>query len=106
MPVTYVIRFEIVPGQRERFLALLNDVLDAMRNEPMFHEAVLHRDPDHENRMMLYETWEDHEDVLGVQIHRPYRQAFHEALPEVLAGPRDVSIWHPIRADRRTGRST
>ena len=106
MPVTYVIRFEIVPGQRERFLALLNDVLDAMRNEPMFHEAVLHRDPDNENRMMLYETWEDHEDVLGVQIHRPYRQAFHEALPEVLAAPRDISIWHPIRADRRTVRST
>ena len=99
MPVTYVIRFDVVPGKRERFLELLNGVLDAMRSEPMFHNAILHRDPENENRMMLYETWEDHDDVLNVQLHRPYRRAFHEALPELLASPRDISIWHPLRAD-------
>ena len=100
MPVTYVIRFHIHPGQRERFMTLLNDVLDAMRHEPMFHQAVLHADPDDENRMMLYETWEDHQDVLDVQVQRPYREAWHAALPELLASPRDISIWHPVRTDR------
>lgn len=104
MPVTYVIIFEIVPEQRERFLKLLTGVLDAMRSEPMFHEAILHRDPDNENRMMLYETWESHEDVMAVQLHRPYRQAWHEALPELLSKPRDITIWHPIRADRNATR--
>jgi quinol monooxygenase YgiN len=100
MPVTYVITFDIIPEQREPFLALLTGVLDAMRSEPMFHEAILHRDPADENRLMLYETWEDHEDVLHVQIHRPYRQEFHAALPHMLAKPRDVTIWSPLRADR------
>lgn len=101
MPVTYVIRFAVVPEQRQRFLDLLNGVLDAMRHEPMFHEAALHQDPDDENRFLLHETWEDHDDVLRVQLRRPYREAWHRALGEVLAAPRDVSIWRPLRADRR-----
>jgi quinol monooxygenase YgiN len=99
MPVTCLIRFDVVPEQRERFLALLNDVLDAMRAEPTFREAALHRDPQSEHRFMLYETWESHDEVVAVQLHRPYRQAWHEALPQLLRTPRDISVWEPLRAD-------
>lgn len=106
MPVTYVIRFEVAPGQRDRFLFLLNGVLDAMRSEPMFHEAVLHADPDHDHRFMLYETWEDHDDVLNVQLKRPYREEWHAALPELLIGERDIEAWQPLRADRRKANSS
>jgi quinol monooxygenase YgiN len=102
MAVTYVIKFNVVAERRDEFLALLNGVLDAMRHEPMFHEAVLHQDPDSENRFMLYETWEDHEDVLKVQLHRPYRKAWHDALPQILVGERDISVWHPLRADHKS----
>src|SRR5262245_40730082 len=101
MPVTYVIRFEVAPGKRQQFLALLNGVLDAMREEPMFHEAILHSDPSSDHRFMLYETWESHEDVLAVQLDRPYRGAWHAALPDILEAERDISIWEPLRADRR-----
>jgi quinol monooxygenase YgiN len=100
MPVTYLIKFDVRPEKRELFLALLTGVLDAMRHEPMFHEAILHRDPDSQDRFMLYETWESHEDVLAVQLRRPYRQAWHDALPDLLRQPRDISIWQPLRADR------
>jgi quinol monooxygenase YgiN len=101
MPITYVIKFAVKPGKREQFLSLLTGVLDAMRAEPMFHEAVLHRDPASENRFMLYETWESHDDVLEVQVKRPYREAWHTALPDLLEAPRDISIWEPMRIDRR-----
>jgi quinol monooxygenase YgiN len=101
MPVTYLIKFDVVPEHRQRFLALLDGVLDAMRDEPMFHDAALSVDPDNENRLMLHETWEDHDDVLNVQMHRPYRRAYHDALGELLATPRDVSVWRPRRIDRR-----
>ena len=100
MPVTYVIRFAVVPAQRERFLALIDGVLDAMRHEPMFHQAVLHADPEDPHRFMLHETWEDHDDVVRVQLARPYRREWHAALEEILEAPREISIWHPIRADR------
>ena len=102
MSVTYVIKFQIVPDRHDDFIALLTGVLDAMRHEPTFVEAMLHADPDDANRLMLYETWEDHDDVVNVQVHRPYRQAFHEALPTMLATPRDISIWRSLRADRAT----
>ena len=101
MPVTYLIKFDVVPEQRERFLTLLNGVLDAMRGEPMFHHASLHQDPDSADRFMLCETWESHENVLEVQLGRHYREAWHEALPELLRTPRDISIWRPLRADGR-----
>lgn len=103
MAVTYVIHFDVVPEKLDRFTHLLNGVLDAMRAEPTFHQAVLHRDAECANRLMLYETWESHEDVLPVQLHRPYRQAYHEALGELLRKPREIAIWHPIRADRKPG---
>jgi quinol monooxygenase YgiN len=99
--VTYLIKFQVVPEQRGRFLELLTGVLDAMRSEPMFREAVLHRDPQSEHRFMLYETWESHDDVMNVQVHRPYRRAWHDALPTLLQQDRDITIWEPIRADHR-----
>ena len=99
MAVAYLIRFHIVPEKRARFLELIGGVLDSMRAEPMFHLATLHRHPDNDNRMMLYEVWEDHEDVLTVQLLRPYREVWHRELDELLVEPRDVSIWSPVRAD-------
>jgi autoinducer 2-degrading protein len=101
MPVTYLIKFQVVPERRGQFLGLLEGVLDAMREEPTFHEAILHRDPESEHRFMLYETWESHEDVVNVQLHRPYRRAWHEALPTILEQERDITIWDPLRADRK-----
>jgi (4S)-4-hydroxy-5-phosphonooxypentane-2,3-dione isomerase len=101
MPVTYLIKFEVVPKRRSEFLRILGGVLDAMRSEPMFHEAILHQDPATGSRFMLYETWEDHEDVLNVQLHRPYRQTWHQALPYLLERERDITIWDPIRSDRK-----
>ena len=82
MSVTYVIKFQIVPGKYDDFLALLTGVLDAMRHESTFVEAMLHADPDDANRLMLYETWQDHNDVVNVQVHRLAR-------PSVLGGTND-----------------
>lgn len=100
LAVTFLIKFDVMPGQQARFLSLLEDVLDAMRDEPMFHEAILHRDPESEHRFMLYETWEDLDDVLNVQLQRAYRKAWHEALPTLLTKDRDITLWAPMRDDR------
>ena len=99
-PVTYVIVFDVVPELRSEFLELLEAVLDAMRGESTFREAILHRDPNDENRFMLYETWQSHQDVIDVQLKRPYRQRWHDALPRLLRQGRAVTIWQPLRADR------
>lgn len=101
MAVTYTIHFDVIPEQRERFLTLLNGLLDAMRDEPMFHNAILQQDSENENHFLLLETWEDHDDVMNNQLNRPYRQEPHGALPELLRTEREISIWTPLRADYR-----
>jgi quinol monooxygenase YgiN len=102
MAVTYIVHFDVRPAEHDRFLLLLNGVLDAMRDEPMFREAVLHRDPTSSRRYMLYETWESHQDVIDVQLQRAYRREWHEALPAILTRDREISVWEPFREDRRT----
>lgn len=101
MSVTYLIDFAVRRGERERFLDLLNGVLDAMREEPMFVAATLHVDPDDAHRFLLHETWRDHQDVVDVQLARSYRDAWHLALPELLERERAVSVWTPLRSDPR-----
>lgn len=100
MSVTYLIDFQVAPAERGRFLVLLNGVLDAMRAEPSFRDATLHVDPQDPNHFLLHETWADHDEVLEVQIKRPYRTDWHDALPQLLERPRGISIWTPLRSDR------
>ena|SRR5690606_31157427 len=102
MSVTYLIEFDVKPEERERFLQLLSGVLDAMRHEAMFVDAALHADPENDNRFMLHETWKSHQDVLTVQLARPYRKAWHAALPDLLADERKISMWQKLRDDRTT----
>lgn len=99
MSETYVITFQVRPSERARFSALLDPVLDAMRHEATFEHAALHVDPVDENRFQLHETWTDRNDVLEVQLKRPYRAAWHEALNDILERPREIQIWTLLRVD-------
>lgn len=97
--VTFVITFLLKPGCEQAFLDLLAPVLDAMRLEATFIDAVLHRDPENPRRFMLYETWAGMQDVVEVQMHRDYRQAYWAGLPELLAEERGIEVWKPLRGD-------
>jgi len=98
-PIAGTVILTIKPGREDEFLTLLHPVLDAMRYEATFINAFLHHHPDEPNRFMLYETWADLEDLMEVQMHRPYRQAFWDSLPGLLAIPRQIIVWTPMRSD-------
>lgn len=97
--VVFIVTLTLKPGCEEEFLDLLMPVLDAMRHETTFINAVLHQDPEDPTRFMLYETWANFDDVANVQIHRDYRQPYWDRLPELLREPRQVQMWKPIRRD-------
>ncbi|WP_240048428.1 putative quinol monooxygenase [Crenalkalicoccus roseus] len=98
-PLALIVSLRVRPGREAEFLRLLLPVLDAMRHEPGFLNAVLHRDPEDPARFMLYETWADRRDLVEVQMRRPYRAPYEARLPELLDAPREVRIWRPLRAD-------
>lgn len=99
MSVIYIVGFKVAPGQRTRFLQLLEPVLDAMRHEATFETATLSVDPDDDHHFMLHEGWADHQDVLDVQLLRPYRAEWHAALDSLLIEPRRIEIWDAVRSD-------
>ncbi len=33
---------------------------------------------------------------MTVQLHRPYREEWHLALPELLTGDRRIAVWTPL----------
>ena len=94
-----IVSLRVRPECEEEFLRLLAPVLDAMRHEPSFINAALHRDPEDPAHFMLYETWADRRDLVEVQMQRPYRAEYEARLPELLREPREARIWQPLRAD-------
>ena len=97
--VAFVVTLALKPGCQDEFLDLLTPVLDAMRRETTFVNAVLHQDPEDPTRFMLYETWADLDDVVQVQMGRDYRKAYWERLPGLLREPRQIRTWKPMRQD-------
>lgn len=98
-PVVVVVSLHLKPGREEEWLRLVGPVLDAMRHEPTFVNAVLHRDLEDPTWFMLYETWADRDDLLNVQMKRSYRAAYEARLPDLLREPRQAQVWRPLRAD-------
>ena len=100
MAVTYVVTFTVSKGKIDDFHRLLGGVLGRMKDEATFVEAILHGHPTEPNVFMLYETWQSHEEVMAVQMHRPYRDEWKSAQPEVLSHAFDVTMWSPIEEFR------
>ena len=98
-PFTILITLQVKPGRDSEFLGLLAPVLNAMRHEPSFINTVLHQDPEDPCRFLLYETWADRQDLVEVQMQRPYRSALNARLPDLLAAPKRIEAWQALRAD-------
>lgn len=98
-PLALTVPLRVRPGREEEFLRLLAPVLDAMRHEPTFISAALHRSPDDPTSFMLYEVWADRDDLVNVQMKRDYRTTHEARLPDLLREPRRAETWDRLRAD-------
>ena len=56
-PFTILVSIPLKPGHADEFLALLNDVFDAMKVEDTFVNATALRSAGDPDTIMLYETW-------------------------------------------------
>ena len=97
-PFTILVSIPLKRGGADEFLALLNDVFDAMKVEDTFVNATALRSADNPDTIMLVETWLDRENFMSVQMKRPYRELYEARLPDLLRTPREVSFYEPIRS--------
>jgi quinol monooxygenase YgiN len=97
-PFTILVSIPLKPSRATEFLALLNDVFDAMKVEDTFVNAIALRSADDPDTIMLVETWLDRENFMSVQMKRPYRGRYETRLPELLRTPREVTFYEPVRS--------
>ena len=97
-PFTLFVSIPLKPGAANEFLALLNDVFDAMKVEETFVNATALRSADDPDTIVLVETWLDRDNFMSEQLKRPYRTQYEARLPELLRTPRMLSFYEAIRS--------
>src|SRR5260370_5087706 len=83
-PFTVLVDILLKPVRADEFMALLNDVFEAMKVEETFVSATALRRAEDPDTVLLYENWIDRDNFLSVQLKRPYRDRYEARLPELL----------------------
>src|SRR5207244_13426729 len=86
-PFTLLVDITLKPGRADEFMALLNDVFEAMKVEETFVSASALRGAEDPNTILLCENWIDREDFMSVQLKRPYRGQYEYRPTEPLRYP-------------------
>jgi len=96
-PFTLLVDIPLKPGWADEFMALFNEVFEAMKVEETFISATALRGAEDPDTILLCENWIDRENFMSVQLKRPYRHRYEARLPELLRSPRKLSFFEPIR---------
>ena len=83
--------FTTAPGERERVLDLVSDVVTATRREQGCREYVFSPDVDDPDLIRLYELW-DGQDELDAHLKTPHIEAWRETSADLITG-RSVRIF-------------
>src|SRR6266850_5739265 len=101
-PFTLLVDIPLKPGRADEFMALLNDVFEAMKVEETFVSATALRGAEDPDTILLCENWIDRENFMSVQLKHPYRDWYEARLPELLRIGRRVGA-DPISFGARFG---
>ena len=93
--ITYRARMDQIEAARRELAALVATVL---AKEPDCGGITMLQDVDDPTRFTLVEQWPSREIFLGPHMQQPHIQAFIQSAGAFLAGPPDISFWHPAMA--------
>ncbi|HEU5121814.1 MAG TPA: antibiotic biosynthesis monooxygenase [Candidatus Saccharimonadales bacterium] len=96
-PFAVIVYIHVKPECVIEFKQILNQVADAAKVESSLISNIAHQDPEDETKFMLWEMWADQKEFFEVQMLRDYRKPYEARLVELLAEPREVRIWNPLR---------
>lgn len=98
-----IVRYQALPDQVEtaqREIATL--VATVLASEPACGGIRMLQDSADPARFMLVEDWPSQDVFLGPHMQQPHIQAFIQSAGAFLAGPPDISFWHPVGAREAT----
>ncbi|MEX3958762.1 putative quinol monooxygenase [Trinickia sp. EG282A] len=90
------VRFKLAPGTKPLFVPHLDELMQAMAEEPTFVSAVLSEDPGAADELVLFEVWNgSQEEWLAQQPQKPYRAAYDDATRDLIAD-KEVRFLAPV----------
>ncbi len=92
-----IVKYRALPGQQEaarREIAAL--IATVQSSEPECGGITMLQDAADPAGFTLIEDWPSQEIFLGPHMQQPHIQAFIQAASGFLAGPPDISFWHPV----------
>ncbi|MBP7777126.1 MAG: antibiotic biosynthesis monooxygenase [Acidobacteria bacterium] len=93
-PVVVVITYRAQPGHGPRALSELQALVrEVVAREPDCGGIRIHRDPDDDTRVLLYEEWSSREAYQGPHMQTAHLGVFMTSAREFLAGPPTIELW-------------
>src|SRR5258708_8356516 len=94
-----LVRIPVKAGFENEYLSLINAVIDEMRYETSFVNAVVHRSTEDPTVFLLHETWLGRDEFFTVQMNRSYLESYESRLPQITRAARAITILEPARLD-------
>jgi quinol monooxygenase YgiN len=83
--IVLLVRFDTKPDQLNAFIGSLRQVVDIMRKETSFIDAVISQCVDRPNELLMYETWcGDRESWLRDEPPTPFCAEYEQALADLV----------------------
>src|SRR6266851_5467250 len=95
-----LVRIPVKAGFENEYLSLINAVIDEMRHETSFVNAVVHRSTEDPTVFLLHETWLGRDEFFTVQMKRSYRESYEARLPGIMR------FWTGLPRSVRSSSST
>lgn len=94
--ISIYVRFKLAPATKSLFLPHLDELMQAMAEEPAFVSAVLSEDPGMPDELVLFEVWNgSKEEWLAQQPQKPYRAVYDDATRDFVAD-KEVRFLSPV----------
>lgn len=97
--VAFIVYLRARPERFAEMKERLLDVVHQMSAEPDFVNTWVHQLQDDPNTLVLYETWNcSKDDFITRHLSKPYRQAYEQLLPQLLASERRIEFLNVIKS--------
>ena len=95
--VVVIVVYRALPDHVDAAKSAISTLIATVQSdEPDCGGITMLQDSGEPARFTLIEQWPSQEIFLGPHMQQPHIQAFIQGAGEFLAGPPDITFWHPV----------
>ncbi len=95
--VVAIISYRALPNHVDTAMSEISTLIATVQSvEPDCGGITMLQDAAEPTRITLIEHWPSQELFLGPHTQQPHIQSFIQGVGTFLAGPPDISFWHPV----------